>query len=486
MIRAAFERFGGGERPLLVLRALLRGADAGRHELDRLLDLLPDQVDFERRTNQTRYAHEHGETCEPHDLFRRRPVEADLPQRAVVEAGQHGHGQDFGAAALHRLLRGLQHFEAAARVHCDITHVERHRRLDRVRHGLRNVVPFLVEKNIDALGPERLDEGRALAREELIAHFEQAQPGSQQPHQRQRFVGAIHIKGKNQFVGHRRFDSFYAVKQFAPAKINLYLHILGRRADGFHELETLMAPISLGDTLDIDLIPAGIEFTCSDPALSDAKDNLATRAARIFLEEFKLATGVRIHLEKVVPVGAGLGGGSSDAATVLLALRKLTQVDCPDSKLAELAARLGSDIPFFIYRTPAICRGRGEIIEPVRLKENYQGLLVHPGFGVSTPWAYKTYAQNPAQGEPGRTFPDFTLRNDLEPPAFSKYPWLPAAKSWFQKQPEAIDSLMSGSGSSVFALTHSAENAWFLERRFLAQFGETLFSTSFSVVNADL
>src|SRR5882762_7320143 len=134
------------------------------------------------------------------------------------------------------------------------------------------------------------------------------------------------------------------VKQFAPAKINLYLHILGRRADGFHELETLMAPISLGDTLDIDLIAGGIEFTCSDPALADAKDNLATKAARLFLEEFKLTTGIRIHLEKAVPVGAGLGGGSSDAAAVLLALRELTKTKCDDAKLAELAARLGSDI----------------------------------------------------------------------------------------------------------------------------------------------
>jgi 4-diphosphocytidyl-2-C-methyl-D-erythritol kinase len=283
-----------------------------------------------------------------------------------------------------------------------------------------------------------------------------------------------------------------AVKQFAPAKINLYLHILGRRSDGFHELETLMAPISLGDTLDVDLIPASvgtasaagtIEFTCSDPALSDAQDNLATKAARIFLEEFKLTTGVRIHLEKAVPVGAGLGGGSSDAAAVLLALRALTRIDCPDAKLAELAARLGSDIPFFIYRSPAICRGRGEIIEPVRLQESYQGLLVHPGFGVPTPWAYKTYARNPGQGESGRAFPpDFTLRNDLEPPAFSKYPWLPTVKSWFQKQPWTLDSLMSGSGSSVFALTRSGENTWYLEQRFLAEFGETLFSTPFSVM----
>jgi len=273
-----------------------------------------------------------------------------------------------------------------------------------------------------------------------------------------------------------------AVKQFAPAKINLYLHILGRRPDGFHELETLMVPISLGDTLGIELLPKGIEFTCSDPALSDAHDNLATRAARLFLEEFKLGTGVRIHLEKAVPVGAGLGGGSSDAAAVLLALRQLTGIDCPDARLAELAARLGSDIPFFIYGRPAICRGRGEIIEPVTLKERYQGLLAHPGFGVSTPWAYKTYAQNPRLGDAGRAFPGVTLRNDLEPPAFGKYPWLPTVKQWFREQPEVLDALMSGSGSSVFALTGSTDASEQLRGRFLAEFGATLFATPFSVI----
>jgi 4-diphosphocytidyl-2-C-methyl-D-erythritol kinase len=275
-----------------------------------------------------------------------------------------------------------------------------------------------------------------------------------------------------------------AVKQAAPAKINLYLHIVGRRADGFHDLETLMVPISLGDTLDLELIPSGIEFTCSDPALSDPQDNLATRAARLFLDEFKLTTGVRIHLEKAVPVGAGLGGGSSDAAAVLLALRQLTGVGADDAKLAELAAKLGSDIPFFIYGRPAVCRGRGEIIEPVTLRDSYQGLLVHPGFGVSTPWAYKTYAQNPQPGTPGRTFPDFTLRNDLEPPAFSKYAWLPVAKDWFRKQPETLDSLMSGSGSSVFALTASRDDALTLQKKFHAEFGDTLFSTRFHVETA--
>jgi 4-diphosphocytidyl-2-C-methyl-D-erythritol kinase len=271
-----------------------------------------------------------------------------------------------------------------------------------------------------------------------------------------------------------------AVQQFAPAKINLYLHIIGKRPDGFHELETLMAPISLGDTLEIELIAKGIEFTCSDPALGDAKENLA-RAASIFLEEFKLATGVRIHLEKAVPVGAGLGGGSSDAAAVLRALRALTSTACSDAKLAELAARLGSDVPFFIYRTPAVCRGRGEIIEPVALNEKLQGLLVHPGFGVSTPWAYKTYAANPRPGETGRAFDGFTLRNDLEPPAFSKYAWLPTVKAWFRQQPEVLDALMSGSGSSVFALTVSPEAAQVLRARFLAEFGDTQFAAPFSV-----
>jgi 4-diphosphocytidyl-2-C-methyl-D-erythritol kinase len=274
-----------------------------------------------------------------------------------------------------------------------------------------------------------------------------------------------------------------AVKQAAPAKINLYLHITGRRADGFHELETLMVPISLGDLLDIELIPAGIAFTCSDPALSNAQDNLATMAARVFIEEFKLNAGVRIHLQKNVPVGAGLGGGSSDAAAVLLALRKLTGVNAQDARLAEMAALLGSDVPFFIYGRPAICRGRGEIIEPIALRDTYQGLLVHPGFGVSTPWAYKTYAQNPHPGEVGRTFPDFAMRNDLEPPPFSKYPWLPVAKAWFREQPEVLDSLMSGSGSSVFALTRTRDEALALQKKFHAEFGATLFSTPFQVAD---
>ncbi len=272
------------------------------------------------------------------------------------------------------------------------------------------------------------------------------------------------------------------MKQRALAKINLYLHVVGKRPDGYHELETLMALISVQDELDIELIPEGIEFTCSDPTLADAKENLATKAARLFLDEFKLTSGVRIHLEKHIPIGAGLGGGSSDAAAVLRGLNMLTRIHAPAAKLDELGARLGSDVPFFTTMRPtAICRGRGEIIEDIDLSEFLCGVLVHPGFGVSTPWAYKTYAQDPKPGEIGRAFADFTLRNDLEPPAFSKYLWLPTVKAWFRKQPEVLDALMSGSGSSVFALTRTPEERGQVMVRFKREFGETLFAEMFSV-----
>ena len=366
----------------------------------------------------------------------------------------------------------------------DESHIQRRRRAHGMGNSLRNVVKFQIEKDVDPLPPQGANEVGPLPGEELHADLEEAQVRLEPPYERKGVRRGVHVESENEFVGHGPAGFTRAVKQAAPAKINLYLHITGRRPDGFHELETLMVPISLGDTLEIELDETAkeIAFTCSDPMLADVKDNLATKAARLFLDEFELATGVRIHLEKKVPVGAGLGGGSSDAAAVLLALRELTGVDADDAKLRELAARLGSDIPFFIPGTPAICRGRGEIIDPVTLRESYQGLLVHPGFGVSTPWAYKTYAQNPRTGEPGGAFADFTLRNDLEPPAFSKYAWLPVTKRWFQEQPEVLDALMSGSGSSVFALTPTAEAAVALRGKFHAEFGADLFSTPFHVI----
>ena len=270
-----------------------------------------------------------------------------------------------------------------------------------------------------------------------------------------------------------------SIEIFAPAKINLYLHIMGKRPDGFHELETLMAPISIGDTLTASLTAEpGIALTCEGggAALPVDPTNLAWRAAALFIEKYGILRGVRLHLKKVTPIGAGLGGGSSDGAHVLLALRKLTGVAAPDAELAEIAAQLGSDVPFFIYRRPAVCKGRGEIIERCEgWARSYRGLLIHPGFGVPTPWAYKAYAADPKRGEEGTQFAFGVLRNDLEPPVFSKYLWIPAAKQWLAEQPEVAGALMSGSGSSVFALLKDGDGvaAEGLAERFRAAFGPT-------------
>jgi 4-diphosphocytidyl-2-C-methyl-D-erythritol kinase len=267
----------------------------------------------------------------------------------------------------------------------------------------------------------------------------------------------------------------------SPSKINLYLHIVGKRPDGYHELETLMAPISLCDEMIVAVEGAGIQLTCSDPGLPVDAGNLAYKAADLFLKTYGLERGVRLHLDKKTPVGAGLGGGSGNAAAVLLALRELLKPEVSDAELAGLAAQIGSDVAFFIYRKPAICRGRGEQIEPVTLEGRWEGMLVHPGFGVSTPWAYKTYAAEPRQGTAGKTRNGVTLRNDLEPPVFGKYVWLPEAKQWFQRQPEVWDALMSGSGSSVFALVNEGAPVEDLRGRFHAEFGGDIFSVPFTV-----
>ena len=171
---------------------------------------------------------------------------------------------------------------------------------------------------------------------------------------------------------------------FAPAKINLSLKILGRRDDGFHEIETLIARISLCDEINIDKDHAkeGIEFRCDDPSVPQGDDNLAVRAAKTFLERAKLKSGVAIELKKKIPHGAGLGGGSSDAATTLLALNELFKTNLPREALAKMGETIGSDVPFFIFQSAAICRGRGELVTPIQLPESLSILLLKPAFVV--------------------------------------------------------------------------------------------------------
>src|SRR5262249_4299469 len=248
----------------------------------------------------------------------------------------------------------------------------------------------------------------------------------------------------------------------APAKINLSLNIVGQRNDGFHEVETLIAPISLYDEIRIDKARPGkgIEFHCDDPSVPQGDDNLAVRAARMFFEATKTESAISIALKKKIPHGAGLGGGSSDAASVLLALNELFDTKRSCEELGKMAEPIGSDVPFFAFQSAARCKGRGEMVMPVKLKKQFSILLLKPAFAISTAWAYSRLQHSseiPSVRYEAQEFADQTFVNDLERPVFEKFVFLAQLKMWLLGQAEIGAALMSGSGSTMFAVLR--ENA---------------------------
>jgi len=259
-----------------------------------------------------------------------------------------------------------------------------------------------------------------------------------------------------------------AMQVFAPAKINLSLKILGRRDDDFHEIETLIVPISLCDEMKIEKNERGIEFRCDDPFVPLSDDNLVIQAAKSFFVATELEPAVSIELKKKIPLGAGLGGGSSDAASTLLALNHLFEANLTHDELAELGATAGSDVPFFVFESPAICRGRGEVVTPIQLPERLSILLLKPAFVVPTQLAYSRWQDSreiPDVPYAAQQFADQTFINDLEHPVFEKFVFLARLKIWLLKQPEVGAALMSGSGSTVFAVIRPNADADLLATR---------------------
>jgi 4-diphosphocytidyl-2-C-methyl-D-erythritol kinase len=257
-----------------------------------------------------------------------------------------------------------------------------------------------------------------------------------------------------------------------PAKINLTLEVLGQRPDGFHELATWMIPIGLYDELVMEG-SSEMSYDSNLPSLGFDRSNLILRAIEIFQEETGQTAAYRIDLRKEIPIGAGLGGGSSDAAAALLLLNQLHQSPLTEEKLLELAAQLGSDIPFFLKRCPAWCTGRGEKMKVREFPHDRWVVLIKPEFGVSTAAAYSAYKALPKEqkrGEIKKT--DWgLLRNDLEQPVFQKYLLLPEIKSWLEQQAETEVALMSGSGSTMFAVVKSADDGEQVTERFSLLFG---------------
>ncbi len=264
----------------------------------------------------------------------------------------------------------------------------------------------------------------------------------------------------------------------APAKVNLWLRILGRREDGFHTLETRMCPLSVADEVSIEPLADSAEslLTCSDPSLPVDESNLALRALRLFEQGTGLRRPWRIHLEKHIPAGAGLGGGSSDAAAVLRGLNQLCGAPLPPGSLSEMAGSIGSDVPFFLDGGVCDATGRGEVVTPVAFPHELTFVLIKPPFGIPTPWAYKHWASSKelvGVGYGPQSCPWGAMVNDLERPVFQKYLLLPALKNWLLQQPETQVALMSGSGSTMFAVVRDGQAAGQLAERAQAWCGPT-------------
>ncbi len=248
---------------------------------------------------------------------------------------------------------------------------------------------------------------------------------------------------------------------FAPAKLNLSLQVLGRRPDGYHELASLMVPISVGDRLQIQETESGLQIECSRPEIPTDGDSLLARTFDYVAERLGYQRGLRILLNKDLPVGAGLGGGSSDAVALIHAVAELTGRRLSPTCYPEVAHQLGADLPFFLVEGPAWVTGIGEQLEPVADLPSVFFLLVYPDLVIPTGEIYRALeaplltTSPPAVSVP----PAFQrkadllklLTNDLESVALTRYPLLAALKQRLQEL-GADAALMSGSGSTVFGL----------------------------------
>ena len=257
----------------------------------------------------------------------------------------------------------------------------------------------------------------------------------------------------------------------APAKLNLYLRVLGQRPDGYHEIETLFERIDLADELVFE--PAKtVSLTCSDRSLSCGEDNLVLRAARALQQLTGTTPGARLHLTKRIPIAAGLGGGSSDAAATLLGLNDLWNLGLERGRLLALAAGLGSDVPFFLSDAPfAIGRGRGERCEPVAAGRSLAHVLVVPDAPLSTKAVYEGAQFNLTAPKPSITMMAHALTNgpalaglatglwnDLQPEAIRRCPVIPALLVQLRDR-GCLGVSLSGSGPSVFGLCRDLPHA---------------------------
>jgi 4-diphosphocytidyl-2-C-methyl-D-erythritol kinase len=242
----------------------------------------------------------------------------------------------------------------------------------------------------------------------------------------------------------------------APAKLNLFLHVTGRRADGYHTLQTVFQFLDHGDSLGFEPRTDAHVRRVSGPAALDAESDLVVRAARLLQQASGLRQGADIHLDKRLPLGGGLGGGSSDAATTLVALNRLWGLDWPPARLAELGLQLGADVPVFVHGHAAWAEGVGELLTPVELPEPFY-LVITPPCQVSTAEIFN--APELKRDSPPIRMPQFLsgmARNDCWPVVRERYPQVAQAFDFLEEHAQAR---LTGTGASVFAAFASREAA---------------------------
>lgn len=254
----------------------------------------------------------------------------------------------------------------------------------------------------------------------------------------------------------------------APAKLNIRLKITGKRPDGYHELVSIMVPVALLDFIEVQKKEApGIDLSVRGIPLPGNEGNLVTRAAKSFCRATGFKEGLWITLIKNIPVGAGLGGGSSDAAAALLLLNEICSAPLSDGDLRSLALQIGADVPFFLLCEPCLATGIGEILEPIEKWPKWWYLIVSPRLPVSTAWVYQNFRMKLTKGEHpfirGELQKDSfsvsqILENDLESVTSEKFPIIRTIKELLMEN-GAEGALMTGSGSSVFGVFSSLEKA---------------------------
>ena len=257
------------------------------------------------------------------------------------------------------------------------------------------------------------------------------------------------------------------MKILSPAKINLFLHITGKRPDGYHDLVTVMCCVSLYDTIFLTTRVKKTTVSCSNPEVPEDETNIAFKAADLFFNRLNSQEGVKITIKKEIPVAAGLGGGSSNAAAVFLGLNRSYGYPFSLDDLMAMGTSIGADVPFFLFGKPALAKGIGEKLEVLNGLSSYKVLLVYPGFGISTAEIYKKFdfgltkcKKKLKQSLLKNCIFDasYDLCNDLETVVIPKYPDILAAKEALLNH-GALGALMSGSGSTVFGLFSDHDKA---------------------------